>query len=130
MADDIQVRELFPDEPCRTRIWLSDAASEGVYAHAHGEKHRGSFLKKLKRYAMNGFDPYIGDDRPIRHEWKGVFRIGDSSLFRLIGFFGATHAEFIGVDAFVKRGQELSPSQRKRIDWAARVKEEGRWVKV
>ena len=85
------------------------------------------FLKKVERYARAGFEHYTSSSGPIRHEWDGVFRVGDGGLFRLIGFFAG--AEFIVIDGFLKKGQQLGNRERARIDRVADLKRSKAWRK-
>jgi len=112
-----------------TRFWVSKQVVKAI-AKRDG-KERAKLLKRLLRYAENGFWNYQGDDLPIRHEWAGVFRIGhDDDLFRIIGFYeDQNQVDFIAIDAFLKKGQDLTPAQRKRIDEVVRVKDEHDWQK-
>lgn len=123
----IEVDVLFSDKDHKTGVLISHGATEVFSKYRRKENPPGAFLKKLKRYAQNGFDLYVGADRPIRPEWDGVFRIGDSSLFRLIGFFEDGGSNFIITDGYLKRGQKLDASDRDRIDEAARVKKQRLW---
>ena len=122
---DLLVRELFPDEPCKTRIWLADRVAKAI-------GHDAKLLKKLKRYAKNGFEYYEGKDFPLRYEGDGIYRIGHrDDLFRIIGFYaGGSKSAFIAVDAFTKPGQKLSKPQRDRIHLAGRIKRDGTWRRV
>ena len=119
---DLLVRELFSDVRCETRIWLAERVAKAIGNDAR-------LLKKLKQYAENGFLLYEGKDFPLRLEKPGVYRIGHrNDLFRIIGFYaGSSRSEFIAADAFKKRGQSLSKSQRERIDRVARIKRDGTW---
>ncbi len=65
---------------------------------------------------------------PIRHEWDGVFRIGDESLFGVIGYFDVD-GSFLAIDAYLKSGTKLSAPQRKRIDDVAALKQNGLMVR-
>ncbi len=114
----------------KTRLWLSDAAMGIVKSWFR--KHRRDveeLLQKLEHCANAGFGLYEGEGRPIRREWGGVYRIGHrASLFRLIGFYeDDTKTDFIVIDGFKKRGQQLSQAERARIDEVARVKAQGLW---
>src|SRR6266550_1037214 len=122
--DRVEVEEYFsPDLPLRTRVWLSDRAAEGI---ADGPDP-GYFLEKLEMWARNGFVLYEGGEGyPIKHEWRQVFRVGKKNKFRLIGFYhGPNRAEFIGMDAFVKKKEKLNASERLRIDRVADIRDAG-----
>lgn len=121
------VDELFVGDEFYMTVRIAEKAKKELAKYVRrGQGTR--FLKKLKRYATVGFPEYEGDKNPIRHEWDGVWRIADSSLFRLIGFYEGTGKEsFIVIDAFTKSGKSLSVAQRRRIDEVARVKREGLW---
>ena len=86
-------------------------------------------MKRLMRYAQNGFLLYEGKEKPIRHEWDGVYRIGHPvDLFRILGFYeDDTKTNFIVIDAWMKGGQRLSASEQARIDAIATVKKNGLW---
>ncbi|MBY0261204.1 MAG: hypothetical protein K2Q20_02605 [Phycisphaerales bacterium] len=95
------------------------------------EKHAGSFLKKLERYASEGFSVFVGDGKPIRLEWDQVYRIGEkSSLFRLVGFHVGNYSEFIAIDAYLKSDTKLNASERHRIDSVAAIRARGGWYRV
>lgn len=124
---------MFPGLKLATVIWGSQRVLEQLeWYQTKKETHRGQFVKKLLRYAETGFAQWQGADRPIRHEWDQVFRIGDTSnLFRVIGFYGAgNHAEFIALDAYLKSGTKLSAAERERIDRVSDVRAKGAWRKV
>ena len=111
-----------------TRLWITDRALDVFTEYQRAEQPPEHFLKKLKRYCTNGFANYIGETNPIRHEWGGVFRIGDGGLFRLLAFFdGKDQSRFIVIDAYQKRGQKLGKSDRDRIDEVADVKRTNAW---
>jgi len=127
------VRPLFAGDAYRTEVWISDDALAAIEKYVRKKENpRGFLLKKLKHYAMNGFENYVGSDKPIRHEWDGVYRIGhDNNLFRVLGFFdGRGDGIFISADAYLKRGQDLSAADRRRINAVARIKAEGTWRKA
>lgn len=119
---ELLVRELFPDVHCETRVWLADRVVRAIGRDAR-------LIKKLKRYAENGFRFYEGKEFPLRYEGNGVYRIGHrGDLLRIVGFYaGETASEFIAVDAYRKRGQGLSKPQRDVVEEAARIKREGTW---
>jgi len=59
-----------------------------------------------------------------------AFRLGYRSLHRVLGFYeNDDKGIFIAIDAFLKKGQKLSSTERGYIDEVARVKRENRWVK-
>jgi len=115
----------------RTNVWATERMIEQLtWYQRHKEKHKGFFVKKLERYAIDGFDLYQGDDRPVRLEWDQVYRIGhQSTLFRVIGFYVGNPSEFIAVDAYLKSGMKLKASERERINHAAQLRASGNWVK-
>jgi hypothetical protein len=117
---------------CKTTLWLSQKAREGIDDYRKKGDPDGAFWKKIKRYAINGFDLYErGRPSPVLFEWDGVFRVSTGTLFRLYGFYsGDSKSEFIVVDVALKRGMELSKSERSQIDEVARVRREGLWKKV
>jgi hypothetical protein len=121
-----EVEELFAKQPCKTRLWASDAARESIFDL--DKTVRGQFLKKLSYYCQHGFAAFsVGDKAPIRHVWGGVYRIGiRSSLYRLVGFF-ENDGNFIAIDGFEKRGQKLGAAESARIDKVATVKANGTW---
>src|SRR5688572_7509802 len=97
-----EVQEIPFDVPCKTRVWISDAALEGLDAfQKKKENPRGYFMAKLKHYAKAGFGEFEGGD--IVREEGGVYRIGQRrSLFRLIGFFeNESRASFIAIDTLM-----------------------------
>ena len=128
----LEVRALFTGNDYQTEVWISDAAARAIRKYAGTKENpKGALLKKIQRYARNGFQFYERDDGPIRHEWDGGFRIGGSSLFRVIGFHGGRgKSEFISVYAYLKRRRQLSAPDRDRIDTAARIKKRKLWRKA
>jgi hypothetical protein len=71
----------------------------------------------------------------VRHEGKGVYRIGFvDDLFRLIGFYedgtSSAKSSFICAGCFLKRGQKLDAPQREIIDEVSRIKTTGDWRKI
>jgi hypothetical protein len=119
--------------PCQTRLWVSQAALRQIARYRKKGDPDGAFWKKLRRFAENGFALYERGDRPpIRAEGGGVYRIGTvDSLFRIIGFYEDDNkTSFIAVDAFLKRGQKLDASERRRIDEVARVRRDHDWQKA
>lgn len=127
----IDVHDAFPGEPHKnnaTRVWISDKAAGDLAHHSSREPPPGRFWKRLERFAKNGFKHYHGTS--IEFEWDGVYRISDGTLFRLIGFYDDATKDFVIVDAFLKRGQKLSKSDRARVDAAAEIKKKGSWRKV
>jgi hypothetical protein len=129
-----EVRDIGFKGPCKTRIWISDGAKKDVDRFCEKSNPPGRFIRHLRRCAENGFGAYEGGSRPIvKPEWSGVYRIGFTwSLFRLIGFYEdpSTKADFIVIDALLKKGQSLNAADRRRIDAVARVKKDGDWIKV
>src|SRR5687768_1390260 len=102
------VDDLFAAELCRTRLWVTQTVIDGV---ADLDKPRRQILlKRLQRYAKNGFWNHESRDGPIKPEWRGVYRIGHvDDLFRVIGFYeDGSKTNFIAIDCFLKRGQDLS----------------------
>ena len=68
----------------------------------------------------------------VKHEWKQVYRVGFvDSLFRIIGFYqDQSKHDFIAIDSFLKKGQQLTAGQRKLIDQVAIIKSDALWRKV
>ncbi len=124
-----EVAELRLGPSCRTRVWLSEKAQKEIKKFRKNSDPDRVFLKRLKRYAQNGFWFYEGDKQPIQHEWDDVYRIRPTdSLFRIIGFYeNEDRAHYIAIDAFLKKGQQLTDGQRRRIDAVAAVKRDGDW---
>ncbi|HEY3243767.1 MAG TPA: hypothetical protein VGM03_10490 [Phycisphaerae bacterium] len=127
-----EVTEVNFGVPCNTRVWLSRSAERAIQKFRRKGDPDGSFWKRLKRWAQNGFRLHEGPDGPIRLEWDGVYRVGPiDSLFRIIGFYeNDSRAHFIGMDAFLKHGQQLTDGQKKRIDAVAAIKRDGNWRKT
>ena len=119
---------LFVGATYSTQVWISEAAWKAVEKHT---KHEGRlrFLEKVEHYAEAGFGVFEGNRAPIRHEGGGVYRVANktTSLFRLIGFYETGRDSFIIVDAFKKKGQKLSASERNRIAKVAKVKKDRTW---
>jgi hypothetical protein len=121
------VDDFFAAALCRTRFWVTQAVTDGI---ADLDKSRRQILlKRLERYAKNGFWNYESREGPVKPEWRSAYRIGHADdLFRIIGFYEDDgKANFIAIDCFLKRGQDLSRAQRNRIDAVADVKASGDW---
>lgn len=128
-VDDI-LTPAYPGVAWKTRLWASGTTLEAIEIYtARKDRPRGFFVGKLKYYAETGFDPWIGKDRPIRHEWDGVYRIGHpSTLFRVYGFFeNNTTRNFIALDAFVKRGRKLNAREIARVNCVVDLRVRGAW---
>ena len=112
-------------------MWVSEQARKAIEKFVKRKGDSGiRFLQKVKHYAKAGFREFESKSGPIRHEWKGVYRVAHSSfLFRLIGFYEDDADGFIAIDAFMKTGRQLKDSQRDRIDEVARVRDRGSWKK-
>ncbi len=126
------VDDLFgKDEALITRFWISEKAAKEFRDYQRKENPKEQFLRKLRRYANNGFKVYEGGrGMPIKCEWNDVFRISDGTLFRLIGFYEIGFSNsFVIIDAFLKRKQKLSSAERDRIAAVVRVACEGSWKK-
>lgn len=126
------VDKLFVGSGYRTDVWISEAASSKVCKFVDGKRSQQgrAFLKKVKRYAEIGFGVFEGKKRPIQREWGDVWRVAyRESLFRLIGFYDSGKQCFIVIDAFMKRGMQLSEGQKKRITEVGRVKRFGSWIR-
>ena len=122
-----EVSELFPDKVCKTRVWVSDAASGAVIKF--GKKHQQTIrelLLRLRRYTENGFVNYEGGESPIRHEGNGVYRIGSpDSLFRFVGFYeNDSRDRFIIIELYLKRGQAADQDLLRRV---ADIKQKTLW---
>lgn len=124
----ILVRKVDFKVNCNTRLWCSDKIFEMV-----GTRPDVRFWARVKRLAQNGF---AYGERPtppmVKHEWKQVYRVGFvDSLFRIIGFYqDQSKHDFIAIDSFLKKGQQLTAGQRKLIDQVAIIKSDALWRKV
>ncbi len=119
---------LFVGPEYRTQVWIEEAAGKALENFMR-ERVGLQLAKKVKEYAKAGFSTFASTGGPIRYEWDGVHRIGiRASLFRLIGFYNGQD-EFVIMDAYLKRGQELSSSERRRIDTVARIMASKSWKK-
>ena len=127
-----EVGDLFLDLPCNTRVWVAQPVTDALAKRAR--KHQRDvavLLARLKRYAQNGFELYEGNNKPIRPESDGVYRIGHpDDLFRIIGFYAHdARSDFVAIDSFEKHGHSLAASDRDRIAHAARIKKLNLWKK-
>ncbi len=111
-----------------TNVWIDGDSLNELKDFAQRTNEGKQFFKKLKYYATAGFREFEGKtQRPIKHEGDGVYRIG-KGLFRLVGFYESDNrARFIILDAFRKRKQKLSDSERGRIKVVKRRMAEGLW---
>ena len=126
------VDSLFGGPEYQTTVSISKKASKTLDKFAKkNQQVVGYLLKKLKFYAEKGFQLYEGEGKPIRHEWDGVLRIGEtSSLLRLLGFYEhEDKSSFLIIDAYRKHGQRLSSDDRERIDRVASVRRNRLWTK-
>jgi hypothetical protein len=123
--------ELLPFGPGKTQLWASAAVRAAIADHHKSTQPTGRLLMLLKRYTQNGFRCYEGGKGcPIKYEWDGVYRIGPGDLFRIIGFYeNGSRSVFVAIDAFTKRGTELSAAERRRIEAVAKVLSDGTWRK-
>ena len=118
-----EVDDVFSGLQCRTHVWLSQDAIDGIAEYAKKDE----FLKKLRYYAEAGFLAMEGSGRPVRHEGSGVYRVGHD-LFRLIGFYeDDTKKDFIGIATFDKHGQKLRRNERELIKGIAEIKNGVQW---
>lgn len=126
----IDVEGVFVDDRFNTRFWASGEVLDAI--DALDGKWPQRFERKLEYFAEAGFQEHEGRGKPIVHEGGHIYRIGlKRSLFRILGFYnGKKKAEFIAIDAYMKRKQELNASDRKRIKAVRDVREERRWRKV
>ena len=126
-----RVEPLFVGDDYSTDVWISERASAVLDKFLRKTRARAQeFIAKVEHYAEVGFGEYEHGGGPIRHEGNHVFRIGQTnSLFRLIGFYVSGKSEFICMDGFTKRGQELSRPQQERIAQAAKIRKQQSWVR-
>lgn len=128
-----RVSELKLGGACATRVWLSEKAQAEIRAYRKKHDPHGAFLKRMQRYAQTGFGTFEGDRGcPIRHEGNGVYRVAPTGdLFRIIGFYeNNARRDYIGIDAFLKTGRELTAAQRDRIRAVAKVYRDHDWERV
>ena len=129
----MNVYELFQDQhtSLQTRVWITKPALQEFKKYQNREQPQKKFLKKLKRYAERGFVNFEGSEgSPIRHEWDGVYRISDGSLFRLLGFYeNENRTDFIVIEAFLKNKTKLNSSHKDKINAIARIKRDKSWTK-
>ncbi|MBI5100925.1 MAG: type II toxin-antitoxin system RelE/ParE family toxin [Nitrospirae bacterium] len=79
---------------------------------------------KLDYLARGGF---VVDNKIIKHEGDGVFRIRVQDIGRIIGFYEGTD-RFIAVNWYYKKTQKLNRSQRRIIKQAAETKKFNQWI--
>lgn len=125
------VDRLFVGPEYQTDVWVSEQARKAIGKLIERKGDSGPrFLQKVKHYAKAGFSKFESKNGPVKHEWKGVYRVAHSSfLFRLIGFYEGDKGGFIGIDAFMKSGRQLKDSERDRINEVVRVRDLGVWRK-
>jgi len=131
--NQIAVYRLFPDkDDHKTVLWASDRVVDMLaWYEQKKEKYRGSYWKKRQRFCEDGFPVWTGDGRPVVSEWNQVFRIGDGSLFRVIGFFAdGRDKEFVAIDAYLKTHQQLNAAERARIEKVGEVRARGLWFRA
>lgn len=128
----IEVDPLFVGPEFKTEVWASERVTDAMAENALRDRKKNEFYSKLKRWATHGFGRYTGKvGTPVKHEGQHVFRVGDTNLFRIIGFYRLPdHVEFISLDAFKKNGQKLTAAQKARVGKVARIRNEGKWKKA
>lgn len=115
-----------------TSVWISRHANRTLRKFAR--KHRKAIpnlLDKVMYWATEGFKEFEGGKGcPIKPERDGVFRLGHTTLFRLLGFYENDEGKpFVIIDAILKSGTSLGSHEQGRIREVARVKAEGSWRK-
>lgn len=116
------------EKKCSTRLWCSEKILEIVNVYPNQR-----FWVRVKRFYEEGFWLAERSSPPIvKHEWRQVYRIGFiDDLFRVIGFYeDQSKHDFMAIDSFRKRGQNLSKAQRKIIDHVANIRETKAYRKV
>jgi len=128
------VDRLFDDDvPVETVVWVSEGVRAAIRHYLKKDRRSAQkVLVKLKYYAEAGFRLFEGPRRPVKHEWDGVYRVGEPGLlFRIVGFYeGGNRRSFIAIEAFEKSGQNLRPSEKDRINNVANVCRCVTWQKV
>ena len=130
----IEVEETFPWLKCSTRLWWSEKVRKEIekLLQTNGRKN-ANFLDDLLYYAQAGFLRYEGNGhgKPIRHEGRQVYRISDGGKFRVGGYYEdhPRKTSFFAIDAFEKRGEKNSSTDRKRYQDIADARDAGRIVK-
>jgi hypothetical protein len=118
----------FAEDRFATGVWLSRNV-EKLLLKKKREEGRG-LLQRMEEMAESGFELFIGPKNIIRHEWDQIYRIGlDSSQLRVIGFFEQVTEDFLGVDGFVKKGQQLTAQERDLINRVRDIRNSGDWEK-
>ena len=114
-----------------TEVWISEKAAKALEKFKKRDRQMvARILQGVEHWAKAGFWDYEGDKgKPVRHEGHEVYRVAyRASLFRLIGFYETDDkTAFIGIDTFVKGGQELSAAQKDRIKEVASVRDKQEW---
>jgi len=79
---------------------------------------------KLNYLSRGGF---VVDNKTIKHEGDGVFRIRVQDIGRIIGFYEGTD-KFIAIDWHYKKTQKLNKSQKRIIKQVAEIKKFNQWI--
>jgi len=79
---------------------------------------------KLNYLACGGF---VVDNKTIKHEGAGVFRIRVQDIGRIIGFYDGTD-KFIAIDWYYKKTQKLNKMQKRIIKEVAKIKKHSEWM--
>lgn len=122
-----------------TDVWMTEAVVDEIIAHdgltfedLDLNNIPSGLFKKVLYYSKAGFLKFEGKKgRPIKHEGKGVYRIGANDLFRVYGFYSdeIRKKEFIAIATWSKHGQKNTSRERDIISHVAEVKENGSWAK-
>ena len=124
------VDALYVGREFATSVWISQHARKTLEKlQRRHRKEVPRWLYKVKHWASAGFKHFEGSEGlPIKHERDGVFRLGHTTLFRLLGFYENDEGEsFVIIDAILKSGKSLGSHEQDRIRAVARVKAEGSW---
>jgi len=126
--EKILVEKLLGGSAYKTQVWAANSVQEALADLIAEGKRSALFVKKLNHFAQAGFGNFIGPERPIRLEWRDVYRIGlHGQLFRVVGFFTTKRDEFIAVEAFHKHGTKLRSNERNLIDGVADMRDGNLW---
>jgi hypothetical protein len=120
-----EVDDLFPDDQCKTGVWATEKVISGLL------EEEPYLYEKIKGCAVVGFQPYIGEKKPVKPQGDQVYslKIPDSML-RIAGFFDPdypNHAYFVAIDCFRKRGQKNTTAERACYKRVAEVRRQREW---
>lgn len=108
-------------------LYISEKVFDFIRSYEKNDRHGNivnEVVYKLNYLARGGF---VVDNKTIKHEGDGVFRIRVQNIGRIIGFYEGTD-KFIAIDWFCKKTQKLNTNQKRIIKQVAEIKKYNQWM--